>query len=97
MKKLDPIERALDAYSELDTDQKLIFGAALRHIERAIARMDRSVDYCAPYDETKPKRGRPPGSKNRKIALTEPASPLSPEGFDATALFASNGAPTEGL
>ncbi len=65
MKQIDPIERALDAYSELDTDQKLIFGAAVRHIERAIEQLQRGPDYCKPQDETK-RRGRPPGSRNRK-------------------------------
>jgi len=95
MKKIDPIERALDAYFELDTDQQSVFSAAVRHVEQ-YARKVFTAGSSIEQSPT-PKRGRPPGSKNRKLALAEPASPLSPEGFDATALFAGNGAPTEGL
>ena len=94
MKKIDPIERALDAFFGLDDAQKRVFEMAVKHVGRF------STGAFPKYvgtTEEKPKRGRPVGSKNRKIALTEPASPLSPEGFDATALFAGNGAPTEGL
>ncbi len=91
MPKIDPIERALDAYSALDTDQKLIFGAAVRHIERAIAQLSHSVDYCAPQDETK-RRGRPPGSKNRK---TVPA--IESDGILAHEFLHNNGAITEEL
>lgn len=104
MRKIDPIERALDAYSALDADQKLIFGAALRHIERAIAQLEHGVDYCPPQDETKPRRGRPAGSKNRKmpksladLPLRQEFNPLAPETFDPAALFAQNGAVTEDL
>ena len=91
MKKIDATERALDAYFALDTDQRATFALAVKHVERFAAQLGHSVDYCPPRDETK-RRGRPPGSKNR-LRLTEPASPLSPEGFEPTALFASNGAP----
>ncbi len=92
-KKIDPIERALDAYSALDTDQKLIFGAAVRHIERAIEQMGRSVDYCKPQDETKPRIGRPKGSKNRKpvdVATQDDVQLVEK-------LFGNNGTVTEGL
>ncbi len=90
-KRIDPTERALDAYSALDTDQKLIFGAAVRHIERAIAQLSNSADYCTPQDETK-RRGRPPGSKNRKTVAA-----IDPDGILAHELIHNNGAITEEL
>ncbi len=92
-KPIDPINRALDAYSALDTDQKMIFSAALRYIEHAIAQMDRSVDYVKPQDETK-RRGRPPGSKNR--AKYESVS--TPDNIELIEkLYGNNGAVEEGL
>jgi len=94
MKKLDPIERALDAYFELDDMQRRTFHATIVHVQRE---RERYVGTTAEIVPNTPKRKRPVGSKNRKVTLSEPASPLSPEGFDATALFAGNGAPTEGL
>ncbi len=90
-KQIDPIERALDAYSALDTDQKMIFAAAVRHIERAIEQMGHSVDHCKPQDETKPRRGRPKGSKNRK-AEQERAIKLA-----SMDLIETNAATREGL
>ncbi len=68
MKQIDPVERALDAYGELDTDQKLVFSAAIKHIERAIELWSRGDDKPAP------KIGRPKGSKNRErnVQVAEP-------------------------
>jgi hypothetical protein len=55
--KIDPTERALDAYFQLDDAQKRIFvAAAIKHVER----------YSGTTCETPvaPKRGRPKGSRN---------------------------------
>jgi hypothetical protein len=65
---------------------------AVKHVERFAAQLGHSVDYCKPQDETKPRRGRPVGSKNRRAV-----NPLAPETFDATALFSRNAANAEGL
>jgi hypothetical protein len=91
----DPVERALDAYDALDAPQQEIFHAVLRVARRYPSRYIGTTAETAPL--ATPKRGRPAGSKNKKLALAEPASPLSPEGFDATALFSQNGAVTEDL
>jgi hypothetical protein len=101
MKRIDPTERALDAYFQLDTDQKEIFKAAVKHVDRAIEQLGHSVDYCKPQDETKPKRGRPQGSKNRKAqeigsAITYERAASAPTAQELE-LRHNNGAATEGL
>ncbi len=58
MRKIDPTERALDAYVALDTDQRKTFHMALKHIER-------SMEALQGHMAATPKRGRPEGSKNR--------------------------------
>lgn len=73
---IDPTERALDAYFELDTDQRATFALAVKHVERFAAQIGHSMDYCPPQEETKPKRGRPAGSKNKKILHTETGYPV---------------------
>ncbi len=74
MKQINPIECALDAYFKLDTDQRAAFAITVIHVERERDRiLGRSVDYCKPQDETK-RRGRPPGSKNRKPAAVYPTA-----------------------
>ncbi len=83
MKKIDPTERALDAYILLDESQRRVFAMAVRHIDR----------YAGTTAEAAPTpRGRPKGSKNRAKA-----NPLAPESFEPAALFAANGAVTEDL
>jgi hypothetical protein len=84
MKKIDPTERALDAYFQLDTDQKATFALALKHVERFTAQIGRAAE------QTTPTRGRPKGSKNRKA--NEPQQVELVE-----KLFGQNGAVTEGL
>jgi hypothetical protein len=81
MKKIDPTERALDAYFQLDTDQRATFALALKHVARFAEQIGQSA---APA----PKRGRPAGSKNRK-ADTPSAQELD--------LRHNNGAAAEGL
>ena len=84
MKKIDPTERALDAYFELDTDQKATFHAVLKHAARLADLVGHSAGLPAPT----PKRGRPAGSKNRKVE-TPSATELD--------LRHNNGAAAEGL
>jgi len=62
MKKIDPIERALDAYFELDTDQKEAFDVLVRISKKQAAKLYAGLTPEAPA----PKVGRPKGSKNRK-------------------------------
>ncbi len=66
--QIDPIERALDAYFQLDDAQKRVFAMAVRHVERRILI---GPDHCEPKDETK-RRGRPVGSKTRNVQVKEP-------------------------
>jgi hypothetical protein len=89
MKRIDDIERALDAYMVLNDTQKQAFHNALRLLERFTK--GAFPKYVGTTEE-KPKRGRPAGSKNRK-----PANPLEPDTFEHSALFAANGAVTEDL
>lgn len=85
MRKIDPIERALDAYFELTESERRIFAAAVKHVDR----------YAGTTTEAPtPRRGRPAGSKNRKAASV---NSLAPETFEPAALFAQNGAVTEDL
>ncbi len=88
-KKIDPTERALDAYFELDTDQRTTFKATVIHVERERDRMlGRSTGQPAPKEA--PKRGRPPGSKNRKPAEADQVELVEK-------LFGNNAAGAEGL
>ena len=64
MKKIDPTERALDAYFQLDTDQKATFALALKHCERFAATLGQSAPAPKPL-------GRPKGSKNRTPTAAE--------------------------
>ncbi len=85
-KTIDPTERALDAYFELDSDQRATFNMTVKHVERQIG------PYTVSLATSTPPRGRPKGSKNRAKA-----NPLAPESFEPAALFARNGAVTEDL
>ncbi len=62
MKKIDPIERALDAYSELDVDQRRTFHSTVVRVEKELDRILGKREEIT----QKPTRGRPAGSKNRK-------------------------------
>ncbi len=84
MKKIDPTERALDAYFELDTDQRATFALAVKHVERFSAQIGQSA---APAPA--PTRGRPKGSKNRK--------PADDQIELVEKLFGNNAAGAEGL
>ncbi len=88
MKKIDPTERALDAYLALDTDQRATLMSLIRYCERLQEQIGRSASGPAPIPT--PKRGRPPGSKNRKQAETEQVELVEK-------LFGNNAAGAEGL
>ena len=68
VKKLDPIERALDAYFELDTDQKEAFDVLVRISKKQAAKLYAGLAPEAPA----PKVGRPKGNKNRNVQVAEP-------------------------
>ncbi len=89
-KKIDPIERALDAYFHLDESQRRVFDMAIRHVARFTT--GAFPKYVGTTAEPKPVRGRPPGSKNRK-----PTSMQEQDVDLVEKLFGSNGAVTEGL
>ncbi len=84
-KKIDPTERALDAYFELDTDQQRVFMLAVRHAERFAAQLGHSA---GPAPLPTPKRGRPAGSKNLRTT--------APSAIELD-LRHNNGAAAEGL
>ena len=65
MKRIDPIDRALDAYRALDETQRAVFTGVLTRLDKP------SV--------AEPKRGpgRPAGSKTRNIAAGNPAAVLA--------------------
>jgi hypothetical protein len=63
MRKIDPTERALDAYFELDESQRQVFAAAVRHVERYAKTRAPEV--------TAQRRGRPLGSKSHQAAVAE--------------------------
>ncbi len=84
MKKIDPTERALDAYFELDTDQKATFHTVLKHAARLADLVGHSAGLPAPT----PKRGRPKGSKNLRTT--------APSAIELD-LRHNNGAAAEGL
>ncbi len=86
MKRIDPTERALDAYFELDTDQKATFHAVLKHAARLADLLGHSAGLPAPT----PKRGRPAGSKNRKPTDADQVELVEK-------LFGNNAAGAEGL
>jgi hypothetical protein len=90
MKRIDPIERALEAYFALDEAQQRIFTQTVQHVARFVGI---TGDWGRPLTEEKPKRGRPAGSKNRKPA----DDPSTPDIELVETLFNNNGAATEGL
>jgi phosphate uptake regulator len=100
MRKIDPTERALDAYFQLDTDQRATFALALKHVERFAATLGNSAAQAAP----KP-LGRPRGSKNRRVVIeTNEGGDAAQRMFKTAAPTAqelelrhNNGAATEGL
>ena len=83
-KKIDPTERALEAYFQLDEPGRLEFDRTVRLMRVAFPK------YVGTTAEPKPVRGRPPGSKNRKPAQDEQVDLVEK-------LFGNNGAVTEGL
>ncbi len=91
MKQIDPIERALDAYFSLDELSRRIFHATVRRIEDMYSKHE--VQYVGTTGEPKPKRGRPPGSKNRRKGIDYDAIRIREE----LELRHNNGAVEEGL
>ncbi len=67
-KKIDPTERALDAYFQLDTDQRATFHMAVKHVDRFASQLGHSAA------EPAPPRGRPRGAKNKPKAGTAPTA-----------------------
>jgi hypothetical protein len=95
MKRIDPTERALDAYFQLDTDQRATFALALKHVERFAATLGQSTGQPAPV------RGRPKGSRNRKAqeigsAVTYERAAAAPTAQELE-LRHNNGAASENL
>lgn len=87
MSQIDPIARALRDFYDLSDEGKRVFLLSVGQIEAF------SKGYIATTEEPKPKRGRPPGSKNRK-----PADVTSQDDIQLVErLFGNNGATEEGL
>ncbi len=87
MKPIDHIERALEAYLSLDTDERRFFNSLIKYAERLHA------EYELAEPNPMPKRGRPPGSKNRKMVdiTSQDDAQLIEK------LYGNNGAVEEGL
>ncbi len=92
MKQIDPTERALDAYFLLDTDQRRTFHATIVHVERE---RDRILGRAADIVPKIERRGRPAGSKNRKLSTVNATDPQTIELIEK--LFGNNGAVEDGL
>ncbi len=93
MKKIDPIERALNAYLELDTDQQEAFRTLLRIAEKHMVLQPPPGTGKTAFTGTK--LGRPKGSKNRKFNPA-PGREAMADG-EMIDLRETNAAATEGL